>query len=278
MLEPRYVAPSFRLNNFNCPHCGVRAPQYWGTARERRIEKRGLPVDWTSIDLVRFRTNLDKDENMDSEEKERRFSTIERASRNEVFLAPKHDDVYCYNIYNLLTTLCDHCGDIAIWLKGSMIHPLSGDIPAHIDLPAAVNDTFVEASRIVDLSPRASAALARLAIQQLCIELGCTAKKTLDEQIGELVTKGLDPSVSQMLDGVRVIGNNAVHPGEIDMKDDRDTARFLLECINRIVQRLITEDRQSAELFDKLPQGVKDAITKRNNKATTLSTSTPAKP
>lgn len=155
-----------------------------------------------------------------------------------------------------------------------MVFPLGGEVPAHEDMPAEVKRTFVEASSILTASPRASAALARLAIQQLCISLGCT-KKDLDAQIGELVAKGLSPEIQMMLDSVRVIGNNAVHPGEIDLTDDQETAKFLLECINRICQRLITEKKEVEDLYTLLPQGARDAIERRNSKL--LSAPTPPK-
>ena len=50
----------------------------------------------------------------------------------------------------------------------------------------------------------------------------------LDDDIANLVKRGLNPTVQKSLDIVRVIGNEAVHPGVLDLKDDRDTA------INRV--------------------------------------------
>jgi hypothetical protein len=41
--------------------------------------------------------------------------------------------------------------------------------------------------------------------------------------IGNLVKKGLPPMTQESLDCVRVIGNNAVHPGELDLKYDIET-------------------------------------------------------
>jgi hypothetical protein len=61
-----------------------------------------------------------------------------------------------------------------------------------------------------------------------------------------------------------VIGNNAVHPGQIDLRDDRATAGALFELVNIVAEKLITEPRVVEEMFDKLPETAKAAIKKRD--------------
>src|SRR5258708_22988331 len=84
------------------------------------------------------------------------------------------------------------------------------------DMPESIAPLYNEARAVLPRSPRASAALLRLAIQKLCKHLGKSGKD-LNTDIGELVRDGLSPRVHQALDSVRVIGNNAVHPGSIDL-------------------------------------------------------------
>jgi len=57
------------------------------------------------------------------------------------------------------------------------------------------------------------------------------------------VSKGLDPLVQQALDIVRVIGNEAVHPGVMDLKDDRETAATLFGLVNAIADQMITHPK-----------------------------------
>ena len=122
---------------------------------------------------------------------------------------------------------------------------------------------FLEAAKIVDLSPRGAAALLRLCVQKICIQLG-EPGKNIDTDIGSLVKKGLEPAVQQALDIVRVIGNEAVHPGQIDLRDDRDTALKLFRLINIIAEAMISRPKQIAELYGSLPPTKLQAIEKRD--------------
>ena len=83
--------------------------------------------------------------------------------------------------------------------------------------------------------------------------------------IGNLVKNGLPTTVQKALDAVRVIGNKAVHPGQIAFDvDDKSTAETLMKLLNIISERLITEPKEIDGIFDALPQSVKDSIEKRD--------------
>jgi len=91
--------------------------------------------------------------------------------------------------------------------------------------------------------------------------------KELNEDIGALVKKGLSPLAQQALDICRVVGNNAVHPGEISLDDTPEIASNLFEMINFITEDRITRPRQIEALYHKLPEGALKAIEKRDGKA-----------
>jgi len=126
---------------------------------------------------------------------------------------------------------------------------------------------FEEAREIVDASPRGAAALLRLCTQKLCRYLG-EKGKNLDEEIGNLVKKGLNPLIQQSLDVVRVIGNEAVHPGVIDLNDDRDTAIQLFTLVNSIAEQMISHPKAVRAMYDKLPEAKRKAIEQRDGKNT----------
>lgn len=168
---------------------------------------------------------------------------------------------------------CKHCKDYSLWQFEKMIYPEdSGVMPPNSDLNQDVQEDYLEAKSIANKSPRGAAALLRLCIQKLCTQLG-EKGKDIDEDIASLVAKGLSHTIQKSLDIVRVIGNNAVHPGQLDLKDDRDTALKLFELINLIAETMITQPSQIDKLYNSLPESSKEHIQKRD-KSSGASTST----
>ena len=86
-----------------------------------------------------------------------------------------------------------------------------------------------------------------------------------DRSIKKLVKEGLPILVQQALDYCRVIGNNSVHPGEININDSPDIAASLFDMINFIVEDRIAKPREIQALYDRLPESAKDSIQKRDS-------------
>lgn len=96
------------------------------------------------------------------------------------------------------------------------------------------------------------------------IEFG-QAGKNINADIAELVKQGLPPLIQQSLDICRVVGNNAVHPGEIDLDDSPEIAHSLFKLINLIVHDRITRPNEVKALYEALPSGALEAIEKRDS-------------
>jgi hypothetical protein len=162
------------------------------------------------------------------------------------------------------TSSCDHCEAIAIWHEERLIYPLAaaGPIP-HADMPSDVVSDYREARTVADLSPRSGSALLRLALQKLCKHLG-EPGKNINDDIGSLVKRGLNANVQRALDVLRITGNNALHPGELDVRDDRELVGKLFALLNVIVQQVITQPREIEELWEKMPRGAREAVDKRD--------------
>ena len=159
---------------------------------------------------------------------------------------------------------CGHCSKPTFWCNEAMIFPNQGYAPAaNGDLSDDIRKDYEEAAAILNCSPRSAAALLRLAIQKLCRELGEPGKH-LDSDIAALVKRGLLPAVQQALDVVRVVGNNALHPGELDLNDNPAIATALFMLVNLIADQLISAPKQAAAVYGQLPQGNLAAIGKRD--------------
>jgi len=178
-------------------------------------------------------------------------------------------------IVGLKIALCLHCahnrnndapmtrGTFSIWFDEKMIEPdLSSVAPPNSDLETEIIDDYNEAASILNKSPRGSAALLRLCIQKLCKQLGEKGEH-INTDIGNLVKKGLPIQIQQALDYVRVIGNNALHPGQIDIKDNHTTASTLFQLVNRIASMMITQPKLTQELFCSLPDTILEQIEKK---------------
>jgi hypothetical protein len=146
-----------------------------------------------------------------------------------------------------------------------MVPATSSAEPPHHDLPEQCLNDYEEARDIVGRSPRGAVALLRLCLQKLMPPLG-EQGVNINDDIKSLVAKGLPPLVQQALDVCRVVGNNAVHPGELNIDDTPQIAYQLFKMINFIVEDRITRPKEIEALYAQLPQGAVDAITKRDIK------------
>lgn len=161
---------------------------------------------------------------------------------------------------------CQCCGKKIIWIDDEYVYPDIVAEEANQDMPEPVKQLYNEAGLIYNKSPRAACALLRLAIDRLCNCLG-ENDRDINKNIGALVDKGLPQTVQKALDVVRVVGNKAVHPGQISFDvDDTGTATMLMRLLNIIVERMVTEPKEIESLYQELPASIKESVSKRDTK------------
>ncbi len=158
---------------------------------------------------------------------------------------------------DLFIAICSRCKEHSVWQDQRMIYPDDSGIESpNQDLNEDIKKDYLEAASIVHKSPRGSCALLRLILDKLCRELceksGNKAGK-LHENISHLVNEGMPKEIEQALHIVRVIGNEAVHIGEMNLKDDKETAVKLFYLINRIATNRITDVKEHEVMFNNLP-------------------------
>jgi len=169
--------------------------------------------------------------------------------------------------FNIHVSQCtnSNCLKYCLWMDGAMVVPDMEGVPyPNDDLIDDIKEDYIEARSILSRSPRGAAALLRLALQKLCKQLG-EGGKDINSDIANLVKKGLRPSIQKALDIVRVTGNESIHPGVLDMKDNREVALKLFELINLIADVMISEPKRVDELYETVvPDEKKKAIAGRD--------------
>jgi hypothetical protein len=171
------------------------------------------------------------------------------------------------NVYEWVTCSCLRCNEYCFWKGQNLVWPIKSGIPEPTDgCPAEVRAVYEEARQVFPLSPRAAAALLRLAIQMICKEKGLPGKD-LNADIGSLVRNGLSEQIKQSLDLVRVVGNNAVHPGQIEIEDNKDHIEKFFALVNLIVEVLIVQPAKVSAMYQTLvPPAQKQQIATRDGK------------
>lgn len=158
---------------------------------------------------------------------------------------------------------CEHCDEWCCWFNQVMIMPTNAPVALpHPEMPEACTQDYLEARDIVARSPKAAAAIIRLTLQKLMVELGEKGDH-IDKDIQSLVNKGLDTHIQEALDYCRVVGNQAVHPGEIQLDDEPEIAHTLFDMINLIVDDRIARPARVKAAVAKLPDSARKKIEDR---------------
>jgi len=223
--------PRFKWSAFKCPHCHTIEAQRWEWPKMIQHKH-----DWTTYDLW--------------------YSTCENCNWRMLW-AETYKTIYWWKSQQ----------------KVNVIFPVNYnwnfDFEISKDTPQIIEEDFKEAIQILPLSPRWACALLRLCLQkfldEIVIKISWSRKDTIDESIKYLAIDVwlISDDISNIMHVLRIIGNEAVHPWQIDLKDDYQTAEELIELFNYLINELITENKKKVALYDKIPSSKKSAI--KNN-------------
>lgn len=223
--KEKHFPPTHASAQFHCPHCGVFAKQRWS-----HLHAGG-----------------------DQHSTQYRLSNIHGLTTTSGSLTEAWT-----------ASFCEHCEAIVIWSNGNIIFPKNIIVEQpNDDLDEDIQADYLEAANVLSDSPRSSAAILRLALQKLCKQLG-EKGDNINDDIASLVKKGLNPTIQKSLDALRITGNNAVHPGELDLTEDTERVIKLFGLINFIAEKMITEPNEINSFYEGLPEGAKDAVDKRD--------------
>ena len=261
-MTVKTIPPALGSESFSCPSCGALAHQDWFNFFCRPYEKGQGP--WVPAPDELQKMESDRVEPMEA----RKFwiEYLKKRLTQRPFLDQQPQAKWLdLELENTYVSKCYSCGALAVWIYDKLVFPQARfAVEPNDDLDEDIQLDFHEATKILDLSPRGAAALLRLCVQKVCVQLG-EPGKNIDTDIASLVKKGLETTLQQALDIVRVIGNEAVHPGQIDLRDDRETAMKLFQLVNIIADAMISRPRQIAQLYNSLPATKLEAIERRDS-------------
>ncbi|MBU0654167.1 MAG: DUF4145 domain-containing protein [Gammaproteobacteria bacterium] len=241
--------PTFMDNQFQCPHCGVVAQQKWFNEAEAS----------STINSIIRHIYFDYRVNIRDYQQETLEAFIKKVGQ---FFSTEYKKAIPPNF---AISTCNSCSKIALWIDREIIFPrlILVDRPNE-DLSEEIKSLYNEASRIYIDSPKGATALLRLALQLLLKQIGKEGKN-INNDIKELVSEGLSPKIQQALDLLRVVGNNAVHPGQINLDDNRDIALKLFHLLNYIANELITKPKELDTLYNEIiPESTRLHINQRD--------------
>jgi len=242
--------PQYNHNKFMCPHCLAVAKQDWFSGDQVNYAIHGL----YKHDFLSYREHVS----------DYQAGAIKAFLEHMQIKLPKYvDNRLLPN--NLSIARCQACDDFSVWIDTKIIYPKSIPIElANEDMDDDIKELYNEAKSIFLDSPKGATALLRLSLQKLLIQIGKDGKN-INANIKELVNDGLNVKVQKALDILRVVGNNAVHPGQIDLDDNKDIALKLFKILNLIADEMITKPKDIDSLYeDIIPEDTKKHIKERD--------------
>lgn len=243
------MIPEYGSSKFQCPHCETVATQEWFTANNASLAATNI----INHLYLNYRANID-------DFSQQRISRFLQEIKNS----------FGGNFYKLVpngfaVATCSSCENFTLWVNKGIVFPKKTTLPPpNADLNEDIKSLYLEAASILVDSPKGATALLRLALQKLLEQVGKSGKN-INGDIKELVAEGLSPKIQQALDLLRVIGNNAVHPGQINLDDNTDIAQKLFGILNFIAEELLTKPKELEQLYaDLIPNETKEHIKQRD--------------
>ncbi|MBN1213638.1 MAG: DUF4145 domain-containing protein [candidate division Zixibacteria bacterium] len=185
------------------------------------------------------------------------------AYSNHLWYTPFIRDTSTISLRNIRIARCVHCNELSVWVHKNMLFPVTGNAPtANADLPEEIKTDYNEARQVLAQSSRSAAALLRVVIKKLCCHLNAN-DADLNTGITNLVEKGLPERLKIALEMARVIGEQAIPPGQIDPDDDPSTALKLFALVNLMTDAMITQPNQLKDIYDALSNSTSKIAVKK---------------
>lgn len=153
----------------------------------------------------------------------------------------------------------------------TVIHPFHGPSrPVDAEVPDPYRRDFVEASRVLSASAKASAAISRRILQSILHDKFQIRARTLADEIDQFIQRpGVPPELAESVDAIRNIGNLAAHPTKntntgVVVEVEPGEAEWLLDVLETIFDFAFVQPERlrarKAKLNAKLAEAGKPAM------------------
>lgn len=136
-------------------------------------------------------------------------------------------------------------------------------------VPEPIREDYYEACRIKDLSPKASATLARRCLQGMIRDFWKITKNRLKDEIDELEDK-VDPATWSSIDAVRGVGNIGAHMEKdinVIINVEPEEAQLLIGLIEQLIEDWYV-DRENRRLRTESLKSLAEAKKNKNQENT----------
>lgn len=154
----------------------------------------------------------------------------------------------------------EDCQEVSVFARGVHGFIDNADIAIHPQaifesypeyVPLAIRNDYEEACKILNLSPKAAATLARRCLQGMIRDFHGIVDATLNKEIARL--QGIVPAVQwRAIDAVRKIGNIGAHmEKDVDLIVDIDPeeAEKLIMLVEHLIESWYIQRHESEELY-----------------------------
>ena len=102
-------------------------------------------------------------------------------------------------------------------------------------------------------------------LDEIIIKVNWKKEKTIDDSIKYLLEKKfISDDINNIMHTLRIVWNESVHPWQMDLKDDKETALKMFDFFNFLIKTIITDNREKIKMFDMLPENKKKDAIKEN--------------
>lgn len=180
------------------------------------------------------------------------------------------------NSINVYFSRCPNCNKTSIqvnpyWrnhkMKFNFKYPSATVIPLPEYIPQAIQDDYLEAIAIADLSPKASATLARRCLQGMIHDFWNIKEKNLNAEITSLHGK-IPESQWKAIDGLRKIGNIGAHmekSTELIVDVEPDEAKKLIKLIELLIEKWYVARHDEEQLLEEITSIASEKEAQRNS-------------